>query len=392
MTKQDREELARLEGKEKLDDREYVRYEYLKRQTELAEVERVFRENQAAPYEEKVSRAGNLAWEFYNKMQGQCYVAVGGLDSLTLLCFLRREGIHVPAVSVSSLEDASIQAIHRELGVEELKPAKSKVEVLREHGWPVLSKEIAGKIDTLQHPTEKNRTVRHAIITGQTGRQGGYRTGSRMQLAKKWLELFGGMANEAEGTHYQTAPFQVSDKCCYYLKETPCNRYAKQTGRFPYMGLMASEGGRREKALIRNGCNYISPTTARSCPFATFQRDDLLQLALDLQVPVPEIYGEIVRDKDGHLRTTKAQRTGCTMCGFGIQLEKRPHRFDRLRERSPREWKFWMTHVMQDENGIWYGWGRILDYIGVAWRDRPDGNLEGQLDWLEETMRRDEAE
>lgn len=99
MTRQDREELARLEGKERLDDREYVRYEYLKRQTELAEVERVFRENQAAPYEEKVSRAGNLAWEFYNKMQGQCYVAVGGLDSLTLLCFLRREGIRVPAVS-----------------------------------------------------------------------------------------------------------------------------------------------------------------------------------------------------------------------------------------------------------------------------------------------------
>ena len=148
------------------------------------------------------------------------------------------------------------------------------------------------------------------------------------------------------------------------------------------MGLMASEGGRREKALIRNGCNYISPTTARSCPFATFQRDDLLQLALDLQVPVPEIYGEIVRGKDGRLRTTKAQRTGCTMCGFGIQLEKRPHRFDRLREQAPKEWEFWMSHVMQDENGRWYGWGRILDYIGVAWRDRPDGNLEGQLDWM----------
>ena len=382
MTRQDREEQVRLEGKEKLDDREFVRYEYLQRQMELAEVEQVFRENQAAPYEEKVSRAANLAWEFYNKMQGRCYVAVGGLDSLTLLCFLRREGIHVPAVSVSSLEDTSIQAIHRELGVEALKPEKSKVEVLREHGWPVLSKEIAGKIDTLQHPTEKNRTVRHAIMTGETGRQGGYRTGSRMQLAKKWLELFGGLANEEEGTHYQTAPFQVSDKCCYYLKETPCNRYAKQTGRYPYMGLMASEGGRREKALIRNGCNYISPTTARSCPFATFQRDDLLQLALDLQVPVPEIYGEIVRDKDGRLRTTKAQRTGCTMCGFGIQLEKRPHRFDRLREQAPKEWEFWMSHVMQDENGLWYGWGRILDYIGVAWRDRPDGNLEGQLDWM----------
>lgn len=38
------------------------------------------------------------------------------------------------------------------------------------------------------------------------------------------------------------------------------------------------------------------------------------------------------------IRTTRAQRTGCTMCGFGIHMEKRPHRFDRLREQEERRW------------------------------------------------------
>ena len=123
---------------------------------------------------------------------------------------------------------------------------------------------------------------------------------------------------------------------------------------------MASEGGRREKALMRNGCNYFGATTIRSCPFAIFSRQDLLQLALDLKVPVPEIYGEIVRDPDGTLRTTKAQRTGCSMCGFGIHLEKRPHRFDHLWARNPKEWEFWLIKM---------GWGEVLDYIGVGWRD-----------------------
>ena len=28
-----------------------------------------------------------------------------------------------------------------------------------------------------------------------------------------------------------------------------------------------------------------------------------------------------------------------------------------------------MNHVMQDDRGNWYGWGRVLDYIGVEWRD-----------------------
>ncbi len=334
----------------------------------------VFRAKQQLPYEAKVQHAKNRAWEFYERMGGNVCVNVGGLDSITLLLFLRHIGIDVPAVSVSSLEDKSIQRIHKQLGVIRLKAALRddgkpwrKVDIIREFGYPVLSKEIAGKIALLQHPTPNNATVRHAIITGETGEYGGYRKGTRMKMSQKWLELFGGPENENEGTNYRTAPFQVSDKCCHYLKEKPCDDYAKETGRVPYLGLMASEGGRRQKALMIHGCNYYGKSTTRSAPFAIFSRQDLLQLALDLDVPVPEIYGEIVRDPDGALRTTGAQRTGCSMCGFGIQLEQRPHRFDQLYARNPKEWDFWMHRCDIDEDGNPCGWGRVLDYIGVHW-------------------------
>lgn len=342
----------------------------------------VFRLKQQLPYEAKVQHAKNRACEFYDRMEGQAFVSVGGLDSITLLLFLRSIGIDVPAVSVSALEDKSIQKIHQQLGVIRLKPAMRddgkpwrKVDIIREFGYPVLSKEIAGKIALLQHPSDKNATVRHAIITGETGEYGGYRKNTRMKMSQKWLELFGGPENEREGTSYQSAPFLVSDKCCYYLKEKPCDDYAKETGRKPYLGLMASEGGRREKALMIHGCNYYGKTTTRSAPFAIFNRQDLLQLALDLHVPVPDVYGEIVRDPDGTLRTTKAQRTGCSMCGFGIQLEKRPHRFDQLYERNPKEWDFWMNRCDTDEHGNPCGWGRVLDYIGVEWRQECDGQM-----------------
>ena len=30
------------------------------------------------------------------------------------------------------------------------------------------------------------------------------------------------------------------------------------------------------------------------------------------------------------------------------------------------------------ETGELYGWGRVLDWIGVPWRDLPDGNFEEQ--------------
>lgn len=319
----------------------------------------VFRQKQRLPYEQKIKHAEIRAREFYNELDGNCHVSVGGLDSITLLVFLRKIGINVPAVSVSSLEDKSIQKIHKELGVITLKPIKSKVDVLHDFGYPILSKETASKIEALQNPTQRNNTVRHAIITGETGEYGGFRKGTRMKLSQKWLEKFGGADEEGRNLGYESAPFKVSSKCCYYLKEKPCDDWAKEHGSSPYLGLMASEGGRREKSLMRNGCNYYGKTTTRSCPFAIFNRQDLLELALELEVPVPTIYGEIVREQDGTLRTTKAQRTGCSMCGFGIQLEKRPHRFDRLKESNIKEWEFWMFDQ---------GWGDVLDYIGVEWR------------------------
>lgn len=347
-----------------------------------------FEQKQSLPYEAKVKLAARRANEFYDEIVGNrganVHVSVGGLDSITLLLFLRSIGLDVEAISVSALEDKSIQAVHKQLGVQRISPGMRQVDVLNKFGFPVISKEKASKIKALQNPTERNATVRHAIMTGECGKQGGYRTGTRMQLPKKWLELFGGPENERYGTDYRTAPFKVSDDCCYYMKEQPCDKWAREHNSFPYLGLMASEGGRREKSLIANGCNYYGKTTIRSCPFATFLRQDLLQLALDLNVPVPEIYGTIERRADGTLYTTNAQRTGCTMCGFGIHIEQRPHRFDRLREMNPKAWKYYMYRCVTDEKtGETYGWGRVLDYIGVEW-ENPVGVLKGQISMWED--------
>lgn len=330
---------------------------------------------QNLPYEVKLERQKRKAWEFYEEILSRdcnCHVSVGGLDSITLYLWLKSIGIIIPAISVSGVEDKSIQSVHKELGIEIVKSYKSKVQVLNEVGFPVISKKIAGRIELLQHPSEDNKTVRHAIITGECGAQGHFAKNSRMQLPKKWLERFGGPENENEGVNYRTAPFMVSNKCCYYLKEKPCDDWAKQHNSYPYLGMMASEGGQREEALIEHGCNYYGKNVIRSAPFAPFLRQDILQLAIDLDVPVPEIYGKIDRKPDGTLYTTGAQRTGCSMCGFGIHLEERPHRFDRLRERNEKEWEFWMYRCVKDKvTGEVYGWGKVLDYIGVGWEDIP---------------------
>lgn len=369
---------------------------------------------QNLPYEVKKRRSELRAHEFVEQMDLQGYnahVSVGGLDSITLFVFLKSIGINVPAISVSGLEDKSIQRVHKALGITILKSYKTKVQVLNEVGFPVISKRIAGKIALLQNPSEKNKTVRHAIITGECGELGHYAKNSRMRLPQKWLKLFGGYENENEGVRYQKPDFKVSNDCCFWLKEKPCDDWAKQHSSYPFLGMMASEGGQREEALTDHGCNYYGKTVMRSAPFAPYLRNDILRLAMEMNnwyrshieifedlyyeqdysrgkdgevIPyepvktiIPEIYGEIKRDDAGNFRTTRAQRTGCSMCGFGIHMEPRPHRFDRLRERNPDEWEFYMYKCCTDpDTGEKYGWGRVLNYIGVPWEDIPGVQVE----------------
>lgn len=367
----------------------------------------------ALPYEQKKAYASIRVREFHNRIigeyNGSCHVSVGGLDSIVLYIFIHYYLGYsdVIGISVSSLEDKSIQKIHKALGIARLNSAQredghmwNKQKIIQEFGFPVASKEIASKIEHLQNPTENNATIRHAIITGETGEYGGYNKNSRMKLSDRWLELFGGYENDNEGTDYQIPPFKVSSKCCYYLKEKPCDDWAKEHNSFPFLGLMASEGGRREKSLKINGCNYYGKTTVRSAPFAIFTRQDILKLALEmdayckesgllekwqLDTIIPSIYGKIANE-GGFLRTTLAQRTGCSMCGFGMDFEKnhRPHRFDRLRERNYKEWEFWMYRCVTDpKNGEKYGWGKVFDYIGIPWEDEVFDMENNQINFFD---------
>ena len=328
-------------------------------------------QKQDLPYKAKVAHAELRAREFYDTIVGQmynanCHVSVGGLDSITLYLFLQSICINVPGISVSSVEDKSIQRIHKALGILTVKPLKSKAKVIQEYGFPVISKNSAEKISSLQNINAKESRI-IAIMTGKTSKR---QYSRKTKLPDKWLKLFAGHHSEIRPNLVcKIAPFKVSDRCCYWLKEKPCRDWGKERNSYPYLGLMASEGGQRELGLIKNGCNYYSKSDTRSCPFAIFTRQDILQLAIDLKVPVPEIYGEIKRKPDGTLYTTRAQRSGCSMCGFGIHIEKRPHRFDRLKEDNPKEWAYWMYDV---------GWGQVLDWIGVEW-EGPPGAMRGQL-------------
>ena len=46
------------------------------------------------------------------------------------------------------------------------------------------------------------------------------------------------------------ADSSVSNDCCYWLKEKPCDDWLKAHNSYSYLRMMASEGGQREEALV----------------------------------------------------------------------------------------------------------------------------------------------
>lgn len=170
------------------------------------------------------------------------------------------------------------------------------------------------------------------------------------------------------------APFEISNVCCRVMKKNPAHDYIKKTNRFPITAEMAEESRLRTQKWLASGCNGFNLKTPKSMPMAFWTEQDVLQYIVRNDLPICELYGDIVVDYekmgqvDGQmsmfmdnkpLKTTGARRTGCMGCLFGIHLEDNPNRLEQMKETHPRvyEWLFkpW------DEGGM--GYKEILDWI-----------------------------
>lgn len=182
------------------------------------------RYRQALPYEIKIRMSETRLREFIG-YYGEDGVAVsfsGGLDSTFALAFIRERYPRVKAVSVLAIEcKQNIDLIMKTENVQPIPPRYSQKQVIEKFGFPVVSKKVAKALQALQNPTEKNAKIRNLALTGITSE--GRKT-KTYKLANKWRFLI-------------KAPFKISNKCCYYMKETPIQNWCKANG---YASIMAT--------------------------------------------------------------------------------------------------------------------------------------------------------
>ena len=307
---------------------------------------------QAWSFDRKIQVTQTRIIEWYIKNGGQVYISFsGGKDSTVLLDLARRIYPDIPAIFVDTgLEYPEIREFVKTVeNVTWLRPGMNFKKVIETYGYPVGSKRVALNIEY----------GRAAALRGDVEMYDHYINGKRIN--KHTGEVYKFMPIPDCLKPLIDSPIKVSSKCCGVMKEHPLDRYSKETGRKPIVGIMATESKRREQSWLRTGCNNFGGANPKSKPMSIWTEQDVLEYIDRYELPYAKIYGDIVKDENGKSHTTGAQRTGCMFCMFGAHLEKEPNRFQRMKETHPKQYAFCMKP--KAEGGL--GLAEVLDYIGV---------------------------
>lgn len=272
----------------------------------------------------------------------------GGVDSTVLFDLARRCYPDMPAVFCDTTIEFPeiVDFVKSKSNVAIVKPKLCATcshcaggcfaKVIRDYGICYPSKEVAYCIQEARRGKVWALNRLRGLNTDNTS------SWYKEQLYKRWAHLI-------------DSPYKISDMCCSVIKEKPLAKWYKENKCVPIVGTLASESIRRRNAWYITGCNGFDAKKKISKPLSFWKHNDVLQYLRDFNIPYAKIYGDIVEDKKGRLRTTGEQRTGCSLCIVGAHLDK-TNKFQRLKEQHLDIWDFGINTL---------GLGEFFDYIGV---------------------------
>jgi 3'-phosphoadenosine 5'-phosphosulfate sulfotransferase (PAPS reductase)/FAD synthetase len=174
-----------------------------------------------------------------------------------------------------------------------IRPKKNFLWVINNYGYPVISKEQSKYISDVKGDNNISQKIKNIRLSG-----------GNFSISKKWKWLL----NE---------DIKISDKCCYYLKKYPLNRLKY----YYFTGERISESNlRRQK--------YHTCILANKCVPLRLWSDKLINKYIEYyNLKICDIY-------------KYERRTGCKFCLYGIHLEPRPNRIDRLKFIEPKSYEY----------------------------------------------------
>lgn len=339
----------------------------------------------------KVQRSLAKVGQWYAYWKNEVFVAFsGGKDSTVLadicafwcsligatlyLCYVDT-GLEYPEVRKHVTEFAEYlrQKYKIEVVLDIIRPKMRFDEVIKQYGYPMISKEVSKCVSSAKRLDSKYGEVCRSRLEGTHTQKSGEPSLYNCAKYKPLLDM----------------DFDVSHRCCDIMKKNPSHEYAKRTGRKQITGQMAQESRLREQQWIKYGCNGFDMATPTSNPMSFWTEQDVLQYIKKHNIPIASVYGDIVYANETdqlriedlgvecggqeELRTTGCERTGCIFCGFGCHREKSPSRFERLKQTHPKQYQYCIGGGEYNEDGVWQpnkkglGLGHVFDELNKVY-------------------------
>ena len=272
--------------------------------------------------------------------------------------------------------DSFIEYLKEKYGVfinfTEVFPKITWAQFVKERGIPLISKEQAKAIRHIKTDMKKTGCDYETVIKLSTPNIKSVRELQDIGFSNSGILSLTGYVSSREsfGKKFTLSKIwrpmlfleevELNELCCLHIKEMPLD---KIEGNNRMSGEQAVESQRRTDAYLKTGCNILLPDGRyKSKPFGSMTTDGILFSLQYRQTPMCSDYGAIVKDENGY-RCTKAQRTGCALCGFGCQYDT--ERFVRLQETEPAKVKFAFTPKRQGGAGFKEAIEHMNEYCGT---------------------------
>lgn len=294
-------------------------------------------QRQAWTLDQKIDHAVGTIEAFKARTGHDVYISFSGGKDSTILLDIARRFVDAKCLAVfcntGNEYPEIMQFVKTFDNVTILRLSTSISRVIRQNGFPLVSKDVSEKIRQLRHShSEKLQDLR---LHGRLNANGNIV--SRCPL--KWQFL-------------KDVQFDISERCCDELKKKRFKQFEKETGLYPLLGVTAAESRLRTmQYLARGGCNAFAGPRPRSFPISIFTSKDIYDYAHRFNLKLCPIYDS------GEVR-----QTGCMCCGFGAHLD--PHKFDYLYKHYPKIYAYFMN---LENNGITYR--QALHVIGAKLPD-----------------------
>lgn len=242
--------------------------------------------------------------EWYYKFDGKVYVSFsGGKDSTVLLDLARRAFPDIKAVYIDTgLEYPELREFVKTVdNVTWLKPEMNFKQVIKEYGYPLISKNVSKNIYYYRRNPEPNGWA-----------------AQRFDDNSNYIKKYGKEFSCSKWKPLRDSDIPISDMCCQIMKKRPAKKFEKEYGLHPIIATMACESRQRKTAWLKNGCNAFDSKRPTSQPMSFWTEQDVLEYLSVTNIPYTSVYGEIRQDKNGKYYTTKCDRTGCVFCAYGL--------------------------------------------------------------------------